>query len=143
MGLLDSIERHLQLPKGDDYGLDGLLLLMAFMALARLPSIEALRDCAPGECCVCARPLRAGSMPRTMDRQPFFVVNQVVNLGLSARNAPEPWLLVASTRPAEWPARPLVKVYRQSMQIELSFRDMKRRHFGKGLECSASRGAGR
>ncbi|MGB5830472.1 MAG: hypothetical protein WBG92_00565 [Thiohalocapsa sp.] len=29
------------------------------------------------------------------------------------------------------------------MQIELSFRDMKSQHFGEGLECSASRGAGR
>ena len=29
------------------------------------------------------------------------------------------------------------------MQIELSFRDMKSQHFGEGLECSASSGAGR
>jgi len=29
------------------------------------------------------------------------------------------------------------------MQIELSFRDMKSQHFGTGLECSASKGAGR
>ncbi len=48
LGLLDGVERHLQLPKGY-YGLDSLLLLMAFMALARLSSIEALRYCAPGE----------------------------------------------------------------------------------------------
>ncbi|MDX2459180.1 MAG: hypothetical protein QNM00_03725 [Gammaproteobacteria bacterium] len=48
IGLLEGVERHLQLPKGY-YGLDSLLLLMAFMALARLPSIEALRYCAPGE----------------------------------------------------------------------------------------------
>jgi len=61
----------------------------------------------------------------------------------AARNAREPWLLVASTRFADWPAKPLVKVYRQRMQIELSFRDMKSQHFGEGLECSASRGAGR
>jgi hypothetical protein len=48
VGLLDGVERHLQLPKGY-YGLDSLLLLLAFMALARLSSIEALRYCAPGE----------------------------------------------------------------------------------------------
>ena len=46
IGLLDGVERHLQRPKGY-YGLDSLLL--AFMALARLPSIEALSYCAPGE----------------------------------------------------------------------------------------------
>ena len=61
----------------------------------------------------------------------------------AARNAREPWLLVASTRLADWPAKRLVKVYRQRMQIELSFRDMKSQHFGEGLECSASHGTGR
>jgi len=48
MGLLEGIERHLTLPKGY-YGLDSLLMLLAFMALARLKSIESLRYCAPGE----------------------------------------------------------------------------------------------
>jgi hypothetical protein len=48
MGLLDGVERFLALPKGY-YGLDSLLILLAFMALARLASIEALRYCAPGE----------------------------------------------------------------------------------------------
>jgi hypothetical protein len=48
VGLLDDVERHLTLPKGY-YGLDSLLMLLAFMALARLPSIESLRYCAPGE----------------------------------------------------------------------------------------------
>jgi hypothetical protein len=48
VGLLEGVERHLQLPKGY-YGLDSLLLLLAFMALARLESIEALRYEAPGE----------------------------------------------------------------------------------------------
>ena len=48
VGLLAGVERHLQLPKGY-YGLDSLLLLLAFMALARLTSIESLRYCAPGE----------------------------------------------------------------------------------------------
>jgi len=48
MGLLEGVERHLALPKGY-YGLDSLLVLLAFMALARLQSIESLRYCAPGE----------------------------------------------------------------------------------------------
>jgi hypothetical protein len=48
VGLLEGVERHLQLPKGY-YGLDSLLLLLAFMALARLQAIESLRYCAPGE----------------------------------------------------------------------------------------------
>jgi len=48
VGLLADVERHLQLPKGY-YGLDSLLLLLAFMALARLATIESLRYCAPGE----------------------------------------------------------------------------------------------
>jgi hypothetical protein len=61
----------------------------------------------------------------------------------SRRNARAPWLLVASSCFADWPAKRLVKVYRQRLQIELSFRDMKSQHFGEGLECSASRGTGR
>ncbi len=48
MGLPAGVERFLALPKGY-YGLDSLLILLAFMALARLASIEALRYCAPGE----------------------------------------------------------------------------------------------
>jgi hypothetical protein len=48
VGLLEGVERYLTLPKGY-YGLDSLLMLLAFMALARLQSIEALRYCAPGE----------------------------------------------------------------------------------------------
>ncbi len=61
----------------------------------------------------------------------------------AARSAREPWLLVASTRFADWPAKRLVRVYRQRMQIELRFRDMKSEHFGEGLERSASSGAAR
>ena len=61
----------------------------------------------------------------------------------AARNARETWLLVTSTRLADWPAARLVKVYRQRMQIEESFRDMKSQHFGEGLECSASKCTGR
>jgi hypothetical protein len=48
VGLLASKERYFALPKGY-YGLDSLFLLLAFMALARLKSIESLRYCAPGE----------------------------------------------------------------------------------------------
>ena len=48
MGLLDGAQDHLKLPAGY-YGLDSLLLLSAFMALARLESMEALRYRAPGE----------------------------------------------------------------------------------------------
>jgi hypothetical protein len=48
LGLIDSTRDQLTLPKGY-YGLDSLLLLLAFMALARLPSIDALRYHAPGE----------------------------------------------------------------------------------------------
>jgi hypothetical protein len=61
----------------------------------------------------------------------------------SARAAKEPWLLVASPKLAELPAKRLVKLYRQRMQIEESFRDMKSQHFGEGLECSRSSGVGR
>ena len=48
VGLLDGAQDHLKLPDGY-YGLDSLLLLSAFMALARLESMEALRYRAPGE----------------------------------------------------------------------------------------------
>jgi len=47
-GLLRDASKHFQLPKGF-YGLKTILLLLAFMGLARLKSIEALRYCAPGE----------------------------------------------------------------------------------------------
>ena len=48
VGLLDEVECHLSLPRGY-YGLDSLLILLAFMALARPASIESLRYRAPGE----------------------------------------------------------------------------------------------
>ncbi len=48
VGLLASTARHFELPKGY-YGRDSRFLLLAFMALARLKSIESLRYCAPGE----------------------------------------------------------------------------------------------
>jgi hypothetical protein len=61
----------------------------------------------------------------------------------AARSAKEPWLLVASPQLSTYSARQLVRLYRQRMQIELSFRDMKSQHFGEGLERSRSRSAGR
>ncbi len=61
----------------------------------------------------------------------------------SARNAREPWLLVAATRLADWPATRLVKVCQQRMEIAPSCRDRKSQHFGTGLECSAAIGVGR
>lgn len=48
VGLLDHLQGHLELPKGY-YGIDSLLILLCFMALARLSSIEALRYNPPGE----------------------------------------------------------------------------------------------
>ncbi len=48
VGLLRHTHQHFQLPKGY-YGLKSLFLMLAFLALARLPSLEQLRYCAPGE----------------------------------------------------------------------------------------------
>ena len=47
-GLLRHARKYFELPKGY-YGLESLLLLLAFMALARLKSIESLRYVPPGE----------------------------------------------------------------------------------------------
>jgi hypothetical protein len=47
-GLLRHASQYFQLPPGF-YGLETIFLLLAFMALARLKSMEALRYCAPGE----------------------------------------------------------------------------------------------
>ena len=48
MGLLKYTGAFFKFPKGY-YGLDSLLLLLAFMAFIRLKSIECLSYCAPGE----------------------------------------------------------------------------------------------
>jgi prepilin-type processing-associated H-X9-DG protein len=48
IGLLHQAEKYFQLPKGY-YGLESLFVMLAFLALARLPSLEQLRYCAPGE----------------------------------------------------------------------------------------------
>lgn len=48
IGLLEHNKAFFQLPKGY-YGLDSIFLLLAFMALARVKTIERSRYCAPGE----------------------------------------------------------------------------------------------
>jgi predicted nucleic acid-binding Zn-ribbon protein len=48
VGLLHQAEKYFQLPKGY-YGLQSLFVMLAFFALARLPSLEQLRYAAPGE----------------------------------------------------------------------------------------------
>lgn len=48
MGLLRHTEKFFQLPAGY-YGIGNIFLLLAFMALARLKTIESLRYCSPGE----------------------------------------------------------------------------------------------
>jgi len=47
-GLLNHAEKYFQLPRGY-YRLDSIFLLLAFMALARLKTVEDLRYSAPGE----------------------------------------------------------------------------------------------
>lgn len=48
IGLLHHTQKHFSLPNGY-YGLESIFLLLAFMSLARIKSIEKLRYCAPGE----------------------------------------------------------------------------------------------
>lgn len=48
VGLLRGSEKHFQLPRGY-YGMPSIFLLLAFLALARVKSIEGLRYCSPGE----------------------------------------------------------------------------------------------
>ncbi|HYN77979.1 MAG TPA: transposase, partial [Lamprocystis sp. (in: g-proteobacteria)] len=55
----------------------------------------------------------------------------------------EPWLLVASAQFSEEAPKHVVRRYRQHMQIEESFRDLKSQHFNEGLERSRSAGSGR
>jgi hypothetical protein len=47
-GLMRYTDKYFQLPKGY-YGLNTIFLIIAFMLLARIKSIEGLRYCAPGE----------------------------------------------------------------------------------------------
>ncbi len=48
LGLLGGNEKHFQLPRGY-YRITSIFLLLAFLALARVKSIEGLRFCSPGE----------------------------------------------------------------------------------------------
>lgn len=48
VGLLRGNEKHFQLPRGY-YSMTSIFLLLAFMALSRVKSIEELRFCSPGE----------------------------------------------------------------------------------------------
>ncbi len=47
-GLLSHGEKYFQLPQGY-YRLDSIFLLLAFMAIARIKTVEDLRYCSPGE----------------------------------------------------------------------------------------------
>jgi hypothetical protein len=47
-GLLSNAQKYFQLPRGY-YRLDSIFLLLAFMALARIKTVEKLRYCPPGE----------------------------------------------------------------------------------------------
>lgn len=48
MGLLRHTGKYFHLSKGY-YGIDSIFMLLGFMALARLKTIESLRYCSPGE----------------------------------------------------------------------------------------------
>ena len=48
MGLLRHTKNYFHLPNGY-YGIESIFLLLGFMALARLKTIESLRYCSPGE----------------------------------------------------------------------------------------------
>ena len=48
IGLLHNVRKYFQLPNGYS-GLASIFVLLAFMALARIKSVERLRYCAPGE----------------------------------------------------------------------------------------------
>lgn len=80
VGLLKTTGRFFELPKGY-YGLESLFLLLGFMALCRLKSIESLRYCAPGEW---------GKL-LGLDRVPEVrTLRQKIRL-LSANDRPEQW----------------------------------------------------
>ncbi|CUS47360.1 Transposase DDE domain-containing protein [Idiomarinaceae bacterium HL-53] len=55
-----------------------------------------------------------------------------------AKSAKDPWLLATSLPAHRNLAKQVVSIYRQRMQIEESFRDMKSRQFGLGLEHNRS-----
>ena len=57
----------------------------------------------------------------------------------AARAAREPWILAANLPAGRKLAHSVVQIYRQRMQIEESFRDMKSARFGLALEFHRSR----
>ncbi|AUB80041.1 IS4 family transposase [Candidatus Thiodictyon syntrophicum] len=56
----------------------------------------------------------------------------------AARSQREPWLLMATRRLGHLAAKAIVRIYRQRMQIEEGFRDMKNLYFGQGYEANRS-----
>jgi hypothetical protein len=57
----------------------------------------------------------------------------------AARNQREPWLLLAALQLGHLTAKAIVRIYRQRMQIEEGFRDMKSLYYGQGYETNRSR----
>ena len=57
----------------------------------------------------------------------------------AARAACEPWILAANLPAGHKLAHSVIQIYRQRMQIEESFRDMKSARFGLALEFHRSR----
>jgi len=57
----------------------------------------------------------------------------------AARSQREPWLLAYSRSLRAYSARQIIQCYRQRMQIELSFRDLKSDHYGCAFEHSRTR----
>ncbi len=57
----------------------------------------------------------------------------------AARNQREPWLLLAALQLGHLTAKAIVRIYRQRMQIEEGFRDLKSLYYGQGYEANRSR----
>jgi hypothetical protein len=57
----------------------------------------------------------------------------------AARSQREPWLLLAARRLGHLMAKAIVRIYRQRMQIEEGFRDLKSLYYGQGYEVNRSR----
>jgi hypothetical protein len=57
----------------------------------------------------------------------------------AARSQREPWLLLAALHLGHLTAQTIVHIYRQRMQIEEGFRDMKSLYYGQGYEINRSR----
>lgn len=60
-----------------------------------------------------------------------------------AQREREPWLLATSCSLSTLPAREIVRLYAQRMQIEQSFRDLKSHRYGCAFEDTLTRSAGR